>query len=124
METITLNNGIIVEVNDKTVVLAGDMYMVHLEFTTVAKLDEADAELREYCGGELLRKTRVFKKPAVLKRKLDEVKKAMKDSYLASTTPYLGRPRFIERFKAKALEEFREEEVKAQRRLGGYEERE
>ena len=124
MEKITLNNGIVVEVEDKTVVLSGDLYMIHQEFTTVVKLSEKDSDLKRYCGGDLLRKTRVFKKSAVHERNLEEAKVAMKDSYLASTIPYLEHPKFVSCFKKRCLEEFREQEEKARLRMSGHEERE
>jgi hypothetical protein len=121
MERTTLNNGIVVEVQDKTVRLSGDLYMVHLEFTTMVTLGEEDDELKRYCGGNCLSKTRVFKKAAVHERYLEEVKNTLKESYLRSVTRYLEHPKFIERFKRKSLDEFRDQKEKALR-TGGYEE--
>jgi hypothetical protein len=119
MERIILNNGIVVEVEDKTVILSGDLYMVHLEFTTMVDLDEEDGELKEFCGGERLSKTTVFKKAAVHERDLEEAKRSLKESYLESTTRYLEHPKFIERFKQKSLKEYQEQKEKARRRIGG-----
>jgi hypothetical protein len=112
MERIKLKNGVVVEVDDKTCILSGDMYMIHLEFSTVVRLEEEDSELRRYCGGEQLKKTRVFKRPGVNKRDLEDVKKTMKESFLQSTTPYMERLKFINRFKQMCLEEFRDQEEK------------
>jgi hypothetical protein len=112
MDRIELKNGVVVEVDDKTCMLSGDLYMIHLEFSTVVRLEEKDSELRQYCGGEQLKKTRVFKRPAVNKRDLEEVKKTMKESFLQSTTPYMERPKFIKRFKQMCLEELRDQEEK------------
>jgi hypothetical protein len=122
MDRRTFENGIVVEVEDKTVVLSGDLYMVHLEFTTSVPLDENDSELKEFCEGDRLSKTEVFKKAAVLKRDLDAVKRYLKESYFESTTKYLQHPKFVERFKQKSLADFQEEKEKIQRRPGKYEE--
>lgn len=118
MEEITLNNGVRVQVEDKTAVLAGDLYMVHFEFTMEVDLDGSDVELRRYCRGDLLRSTRVLKKPAVHERDLEEVRTSMKDSFLATNLPYLEHPKFVSRFKEKMLKDFQEEEEKERRANG------
>ena len=118
MEKIELPNGVTVVVEDKTALLTADLYMVHLEFTTMVDLDENDAKLKAYCGEDVLKSTRVFKKPAVHEGVLEEVRKSMKDSYLSTNLPYLGHPDFLSRFKAKMLEDFEEEEER-QRRASG-----
>lgn len=112
MDRNTLKNGIVVEVEDKSAVLSGDLYMVHLEFTISITLGEEDAELRRYCNGKRLCKTKVFKRAAVHERDLDQVRKSLKESYFTTTTRYLEHPRFIERFKQKSLEDYKEEEEK------------
>ena len=112
MERTTLKNGIIVDVEDKTTALSGDLHMVHLEFTISIALGEEDEELRRYCNGDRLSRTQVFKKAAVLESELEEVKTSIKGSYFRSTTRYLEHPRFVERFKQKSLKDFKEEEEK------------
>lgn len=119
MEEIILKNGVTMQVEDKTAVLTGDLYMVHLEFTTMVNLGEGDTELRRYCKGEKLKFTRAFKKPAVHKRDLEEVKSSMKDSFLSTNLPYLEHPEFVSRFKAKMLKDFQDEEEKERRRANG-----
>jgi hypothetical protein len=112
-----LKNGMVVEVEDKTVILSGDLYMVHIEFTISITLGEDDGELRRYCNGDHLRKAQVFKKAAVHERDLEQVKKSLKESYFRTTTRYLEHPRFIERFKRRSLDEYREQEEKNLRRV-------
>ncbi len=112
MERTNLKNGVRVEVEDKSAVLSGDLHMVHLEFTISVVLDEKDEELRKYCKGDRLSRTQAFKKAAIHEPELEEVKASIKASYFRSTTRYLEHPRFVERFKQKSLEDFREEEEK------------
>ncbi|MGC9324889.1 MAG: hypothetical protein ACP5G0_09125 [Desulfomonilia bacterium] len=115
METILLSNGITVEVEDKTVLITGDLYLIHLEISMVADLGEEDEELRRYCGENRLRRTRVLKKPAIHARDVDEVKQSMKQSFLATNLPYMEHPKFLERFKSFSLTEFKEREKEEQR---------
>jgi hypothetical protein len=122
MESTTLKNGIMVDVEDKTTVLSGDLHMVHLEFTISIALGEGDEELRRYCNGNRLSRTQIFKRAAVHERELEEVRRSIKESYFRSTTRYLEHPRFIERFKQKSLEDFKEEEEKKFRAAVVYEE--
>jgi hypothetical protein len=118
MEEILLRNKVTVLVEDKTAVLNGDLYMVHFEFTMMVDLDEGDTELRRYCEGDRLTSTSVFKKPAVHERDLEEVRSAIKESYLSTNLPYLEHPEFVSRFKAKMLKDFQEEEEKERRANG------
>jgi len=115
MEEINLNNGVIIVVNDRTVPLAGDLYMVHLEIMAKVILDAGDSQLRRYCAGDELCMIRDLKKPAVLERDLDAVRSSMKDSFLATNLPYMDRPWFVNRFKAKMLNDFKEQEEKENR---------
>jgi len=112
MERLILKNGVVVEVEDKTCVLSHDLYMIHLEFTTIVKLESEDSELMRYCGSEYLRKTRVFRRAAVHKRDLQELINSMKESYLQTTKSYMEHPKFINRFKQMCIEAFREQEEK------------
>ena len=112
MEKLILKNGVAVEVEDKTCVLSQNLYMIHLEFTTVVKLGGEESELRRYCGSEYLRKTRVFRRAAVHERDLQELINSMKESYLQTTKRYMEHPKFINRFKQMCIEEFREQEEK------------
>lgn len=118
MEEIILRNGVKVIVEDKSAVLTADLYMIHLRFTTAVDLDEADGELRSFVGGDTATITREFKKPAVHEREVDEVRRAMKESFLATNLPYMERPAFTGRFKAKLLRNFQEEEEKKKRSHG------
>jgi hypothetical protein len=112
MERLILKNGVVVEVEDKTCVLSHDLYMIHLEFTTIVKLESEDSELMRYCGSEYLRKTRVFRRAAVHEQDLQELINSMKESYLQTTKSYMEHPKFINRFKQMCIEEFREQEEK------------
>lgn len=118
MEEISLSNGVRVIVEDKTAVLTADLYMIHLEFTTVVDLDDADVELRSFIRGSRATLTRELKKPAVHERDLDAVRGAMKESFLSTNLPYMERPHFAKRFKAKLLKDFLEEEEKKKRSHG------
>lgn len=121
MEERTLANGIILRVVDKTVPLAGDLFMVRLEITYTAPLDETEAELRAFCGAHIV-KTRVLERPAVHLSNLDEVRGALRDSYLHTTIRYLEHPKFLGRLKEKTLQEYRERREKfARMRAAGVE---
>jgi len=113
METIRFSNGVVVEVQDKSSVLSGDLYMVHLEIITVVTLDDNDIELRHYCPSGRLRMTRVLKKSAVHERDLQGVRKGIKESFLNTNRPYMEHPKFIGRFKNTCLATYREQEEKA-----------
>jgi len=113
METIKLSNGVLLEVEDKTSVLSGDLFMVHLEITTVVELDMNDMELQHYCPSGKLRMTRVLRKSAVHERDLREVRRAMKESFLNTNKPYMEHSKFITRFKHTCLTTYRDQEVKA-----------
>ncbi len=112
METLMLKNGVVVEIEDKTCVLSKDLYMIHLEFTTVVELEDEDRELRRFCGADRLKKTRVFRRPAVHERDLQDLKKSLIESYLETTTHYMEHPEFINRFKQMCIKEFKEQEEK------------
>lgn len=116
MEEITLSNGVRLIVKDKTAVLTGDLYMIHLEFTTVVDLDEADVELRSFIREDRATLTRELKRPAVHDRDLDAVRSAMKESFLSTNLPYMERPNFVRKFKAKLLKDFLEKEEKEKKR--------
>ncbi len=118
MEEIVLKNGVRMVVEDKTCVLTGDLYMVHFEFTTYVDLGDEDAELKSFCQGTQAKLTRVFKKPAIHERDVDEVRASMKASFLASNLPYMENPKFAARFKAKLLRDFQEAEEKKNRAHG------
>jgi hypothetical protein len=113
METIELNNGIVLEIIDKTSVLSGDLYMVHLEFNTVVELGAQDIELRHYCPSGKLKMSRVIKKSAVHERDLQGVRTGLKESFLNTNRPYMEHPKFISRFKHTCLGAYREQEEKA-----------
>ncbi|MBN2298841.1 MAG: hypothetical protein JXM72_09610 [Deltaproteobacteria bacterium] len=113
-----MNNGVTVLVDDKTAVLTGDLYMVRFEFTMMVDLDENDVELRQYCKGDKLKSTSVFKKPAVHERDVDTEKARMRDSYLDTNLQYMEHPEFVSRFKAKMLKDFQDEEEKERRSNG------
>jgi hypothetical protein len=118
MEEIILSNGVKLIVEDKTAILTADLYMIHLKFTTAVDLDDDDAELREFVRGDQATLVRELKKPAVHEREVDEVRDAIKESFLATNLPYMERPRFIDKFKAKMLKDFREEQEKKKRSHG------
>ena len=113
METFVFSNGIMVEVLDKTSVLSGDLYMVHLEITTVAALEKEDIALRHYCPSGKLKMTRVIKKSAVHERDLQRVRAGLKASFLNTNRPYMEHPKFIKRLKHTCLAKYREQEEKA-----------
>jgi hypothetical protein len=113
METFEFSNGVVVEILDKTSVLSGDLYMVHLEITTVAALEKDDVELRQYCPSGTLKMSRVIKKSAVHERNLQEVRTGLKESFLNTNRPYIEHPKFISRFKHTCLAAYRDQEEKA-----------
>lgn len=113
MERIELANGVLIEVEDKSTLLSGELYMVHLAITFSVALDEDDVELRQFCQNGRLGITRVLNKPGVHRKELDEVRKGLKDSFIGTNRAYMEHPRFIERFKHTCLARFKEEEEKA-----------
>jgi hypothetical protein len=115
METFEFSNGVVVEVLDKTSVLSGDLFMVHLEFSTVVELGAQDAELRHYCPSGKLKMTRVIKKSAVHERDLHGVRADLKESFLNTNRPYMEHPKFISRFKHTCLGAYREQEERAKK---------
>ena len=118
MEEIVLKNGVRMIVEDKTAVLTGDLYMVHLVFTTCVDLVEEDAELKAFCRSDQARLTRTLKRPAVHERDLEEVRAGLKESFLATNLQYMERPKFVKRFKTKMLKDFQEAEEKRLRTHG------
>lgn len=115
MERIELTNGVRIEVEDKSTLLSGELHMVHLTVTFSVVLDEEDVELRRYCPAGRLGMTRVLNKPGVHARELDEVKRALKDSFIATNKGYMEHPKFVDRFKHTCLARFKEEEEKARK---------
>jgi hypothetical protein len=118
MEEILLKNGVRMTVEDRTALLTGDLYMVHFVFTTIVDLGEGDEELKSHCNGDEARLVRELKRPAVHERDLEQMKSGMKDSFLATNLPYMEKPRFPGRFKAKMLRDFQEDEEKRTRAHG------
>jgi hypothetical protein len=118
MEEILLKNGVRLIVEDKTAVLTGDLYMVHLIFTTCVDLTEEDVELKAFCRGSVARLARELKKPAVHERDLEQVRGGLKDSFLATNLRYMEKPTFPGRLKAKLLRDFQEAEEKRIRAHG------
>ena len=118
MEEIMLRNGVTMTVEDRTAVLTGDLYQVHLVFTTSVALGEGDAELRGFCGEDRAQIVRELKRPAVHVRDLEEVRAGMRGSFLATNLPYLENPMFPGRMKDKLLRDFQEEEEKRNRAHG------
>jgi hypothetical protein len=115
MERIELTNGVLVEVEDKTTLLSGDLYMIHLAITFSIALEDDDVELRQYCPSERLGITRALSRPGVHLRELDEVKRRLKESFLNTTRIYMENPKFVGRFKQTCLARFREEQDKARK---------
>ena len=115
MERIELANGVLIEVEDKSTLLSGKLYMVHLAVTFSVALEEDDGELRRYCPGGRLGISRVLNKPGVHRQDLDEVKKGLKDSFINTNRAYMESPKFIGRFKKTCLARFKEEEEKARK---------
>jgi hypothetical protein len=118
MEEILLNNGVRMTVDDRTAVLTGDLYMVHLVFTTEVCLGDGDGELKEFCGEDKAKLVRELKRPAVHEKDLEQERARLRESFLATNLPYMGKPRFPARFKAKILRDFREAEEKRKREHG------
>jgi hypothetical protein len=113
METFRFSNGVTVEISDKTSILSGDLYMIHLEFITVVELGGQDADLLHYCPSGRLKMTRVINKSAVHERDLQEVRTSLKESFLNTNRPYMEHPKFISRFKSTCLAAYRDQEEKA-----------
>ncbi|MCD6569290.1 MAG: hypothetical protein J7L53_01140 [Deltaproteobacteria bacterium] len=111
IDEMRLDSGIILRIEDKTVPLAGDLYMVRIAFITCLPLDGSDTELRSYCGDCITRK-RVFEKPAVHRDELDKVKNTIKDSFLSTNLPYMNTDKFVIRLKGRTLKEMREKKEK------------
>ena len=113
MERIELTNGVLIEVEDKSTLLSGELYMIHLAVTFSVALDEEDGELLHYCPGGRLGITRVLNKPGVHGQELNEVKKGLKNSFINTNRAYMENPKFVERFKHTCLARYKEEEEKA-----------
>jgi hypothetical protein len=114
-ERIELENGVLIEVEDATKHLSGELYMVHVRVSFSVELGESDGELLRYCPSGRLSFTRVFNRPGVHRKDLDRVKAEIRGSFIRTTRPYMEHPRFVERFKKTGLERFRKEEEKALR---------
>ena len=119
MKEMHLKNGIRLTIEDKTVPLTGDLFMVRLEVNYSLALDTSDTELREYCGDRIV-KTRLIERPAVHLSRLDEVKRTLRDSYLESTLHYIERPSFATKLKRKTLEEYHEKLEKEAKLKAAY----
>ncbi|HPP79873.1 MAG TPA: hypothetical protein PLQ43_03145 [Deltaproteobacteria bacterium] len=118
---IELESGVLIEVEDKTKHLSGDLYMVHMAVTFSVELGDKDLELLAYCPSGRLAITRVLNRPGVHKDDLERVKTELVESFIATNKAYMVHPRFVERFKKTSLERFKEQEEKA-RRMAGHEE--
>jgi hypothetical protein len=110
-----LKNSLIVTIKDRSEILSGDLWFVRLEITTTCYLENADGEMRRFFGEKIV-KTRLIERPAVHQGALDEVKKNLAESYLSSTLHYMQTPKFIKRFKEKALRD-QLEKIEKERRL-------
>ena len=110
-----LKNGLIVTIKDKSVILSGDLWFVRLEITTTCYLENADEELHRLFGEKIV-KTRLIERPAVHQNRLDEVKESLSESYLSSTLHYMQTPKYLKRFKEKALRD-QLEKIEKERRL-------
>jgi len=106
-----LDNGVILKIEDKTVPLSGDLYMIRIVFTLLLPLDGNETELMSYCGDCITRK-RTFEKSAVHTHELDKVKDAIKDSFLSTNLPYMNTDRFVTRLKERTLKEMKEKKEK------------
>ncbi len=115
MERIDLANGVLIEVEDKSALLSGELYMVHLAITFSIALDEGDVDLLKYCPSGRLGITRVLNKPGVHRKDLETVKHGLRDSFISTNRAYMEHPRFVERFKHTCLLRFREDEEKARK---------
>ncbi|MBN1635910.1 MAG: hypothetical protein JW920_05320 [Deltaproteobacteria bacterium] len=116
MEEHEFAGGVRVIVEDKTKNLSGDLYMVRLEFSIILLLDDEDHELLTYCGDHI-RRTRVFEKPAVCERDLEQTKKGMKQSFFETINPYFNHPEFARRLKNRTRLEMHEEDERRKRRV-------
>lgn len=115
MERIELINGVVIEIEDRSTHLSGELYMVHLVITFSVALGDEDTDLREYCRGGRLAMTRSFNKPGIHKRDMDTVLQTLKDSFLSTNLKYMEHPQFVSRFKHTSLVRFREQEEKESR---------
>ena len=97
-----LKNGLLVTIKDKSEILSGDLWFIRLEVTTTCYLENADEELHRLFGEKIV-KTRLIERPAIHQKRLDEVKESLAESYLSSTLHYMQTPKFLKRFKEKAL---------------------
>lgn len=115
MKRVALNNGVLIEVEDLTKHLSGELYMVHIAITYSVELGEEDGDLRRYCPSGRLAVTRYIHRPGVPKKDLERVKAQLTESFLNTNIPYMEHPHFVKRFKETSLERFRKEEEKARR---------
>jgi hypothetical protein len=115
MEEHILKNGIILTIEDQSKILSGDLWLIRLKVTTTCFLENADDELRRFCGDRIV-KTKLIERPAVHASRLDDVRKSLKESYLNSTLGYMQTPKFLKRLKEKELAD-QIEKLKKERRL-------
>ncbi len=115
MNSIELGNGVLIEVEDRTTHLSGELYMVHIAITYSVALGAGDRELLKYCPSGRLAVTRLIHRPGVHSRDLERVKRELAESFIRTTRSYMEHPRFVERFKETSLERFRKEEEKSLR---------
>lgn len=106
-----LDNGVILKIEDKTVPLSGDLYMIRIIFTLLLPLDGNETELRSYCGACITRE-RTFEKSAVHAHELDKTKDAIKASFLSTNLPYMNTDKFVTRLKERTLREMKERKEK------------
>jgi hypothetical protein len=98
------------------VTLSGDLYLVRLEITYAAPLGEEDVELLSYCGEHIV-KSRRIERPAVHLSRIEEIKHALKKSFLRTMIPCMEHPKFLCRLKEKTLQAYREKQEKERKML-------
>ena len=89
--------------------LSGDLYLVRIEITYAAPLGKEDVELLSYCGEHIV-KSRRIKRPAVHLSRLEEIRHALKKSFLRTTIPCMEHPKFLRRLKERTLQAYREKQ--------------
>ena len=107
MDEIRLKNGIIITIEDNTMLLSGSLYIVRMVFKTCVSLGDQDSDLKSICGDTIVIE-KLFEKSAVHKDDLNKVKGTLKESFLSTTVPYMSTEKFISRLKAKTLKEARD----------------
>jgi len=115
IRVLRLDNGLVLEIYDRSNRYYGDYHRVHLEVHSRLPLepslfsDEEDPQqacrrARQRCGEELL-ETRALERMGVRGKEVAEVRETLVEAFLSTNLPYLRRADYPARLAAKRLAE-------------------